>query len=283
VITVKPISPTFNTDRLLGARIVQNSGPLNASLRVRCEFYFKTPPSLSPNVRSIDAERVTENDFECRLPTTSVIRNNHVLVFEWMVESVNSQGQATPVAASGENVVHLGCSDPVQALRDLQTSVLSRFGGAPMTRSDLLLAGYIPAHSAPELATMPGQIVPGDKVFKGMGVAYVRASDVLASQNLAPSTISLDMPSLLLLLPSATGFPPDVAPPSATYSLIGWAYAVNLSTLQACLRQALAAYQSMNGSFTRRDLTRLMADSRQGSPSSPGVRLMHAFGISISG
>lgn len=227
VITSFP--PTWDAatpTKILAATITQNNGPLNPSLRVRCEFFSERPPTQLPNVRSVAAERMAGNVYNCTLTLGPQLRTNHVLLFEWLVESVNQQGQATPVARSGVKTFHVGCANPSQFLRTDQTAVLATFG-ALTTTVQILLAGYVPTHPTVH------ELNPVNKIFKGMGVAFARAQDVLAAGNFAPSGLPLSgRPNLLLFLPSATvAGRPDLAHPNATYTLIGWAYAVNLITV----------------------------------------------------
>ncbi len=218
--------------KILAATITQNGGALAPSLRVRCEFFFERPPQQLPTVRSVVADRMAGNVYNCTLTPGPQLRNNHVLLFEWFVESLNQQGQATPVARSGVKRFHVGCGNPSQFLRNDQTAVVATFG-ALTTTAQILVAGYVPTHST--VTFVPGVLGPSavNKVFKGMGVAFARAQDVLAAGNFAPSGLPVSgQPNLLLFLPSLTvAGQPDLAHPSATYSLIGWAYAVNLITV----------------------------------------------------
>jgi hypothetical protein len=138
---------------------------------------------------------------------------------------VSSQGQANPVARSGVKTFHVGCADPSRFLRDDQAAVLGSFG-ALSTTAQILLAGYLPTHPTVH------DLAPVNKVFKGMGVAFARAQDLAAAGNFVPSGLPQSgQPNLLLFLPSATvAGRPDLSHPAATYALIGWAYAVNLTT-----------------------------------------------------
>jgi hypothetical protein len=226
VITSFP--PTWDATtptKILAATITQDNGELDPSLRVRCEFFFERPPTQLPNVRSVPAQRMAGNVYNCTLTTGPQLRNNHVLLFEWIVESLNPQGQATPVARSGVKTFHVGCANPSQFLRADQAAVLGSFG-ALTTIDQILLAGYVPTH--PTLH----DLIPMNKVFQGMGVAFARLQDVAAAGNFVPSGLPLSgQPNLLLFLPSVTvAGRPDLAPPNATFALIGWAYAVNLTT-----------------------------------------------------
>jgi hypothetical protein len=186
VITSFPPSwDVTTTPKTLEARITQNNGPLARSLRVRCEFSFERPPTQLPNVRSVPAQRMPGTRYFCIIRPGSQLRNNHVLRFEWFVESLNSLGQAIPVARSGVQTFHVGCENPTQFLQNDQAAVLASFG-AVTTRTRILLAGYIPAHpvAVPMPIPLGGEI---DRVFRGMGVAFARAQDVLAAGNFAPS------------------------------------------------------------------------------------------------
>jgi len=130
----------------LVAQLPVITAPLNASLRVRCEFWFAAPPQQLPNVRSVDAHRLAGNAYNCTLPPGLAIQNNHVLLFEWLVESINQQGQANPVARSGVKQFHVGCAAPAQFLRNDQAAVLSQFGGV-LTTNQIIGFGCVPTHS----------------------------------------------------------------------------------------------------------------------------------------
>src|SRR5687767_13354897 len=81
VITAFPPNFSASTqDKILPATIVQNNGPLNDALRVRCEFFFKSPPSQLANPRSVFAQRMAGNAFNCTLPSTvsDRVKNNDV-------------------------------------------------------------------------------------------------------------------------------------------------------------------------------------------------------------
>jgi hypothetical protein len=239
VITSFP--PTFDAttpQKILAATITQNNGQLNPSLRVRCELFFVAPPTQLSNVRSVPAEQLGGNTYNCVVPPDTRIRNNHVLTFEWFVESINAQGEATPVARSGDKQFQVGCPDPAQFLRDDQTAVLARFGGV-LTSDRILSLGYVPTHPAATTLNVDvgGVTVPtpfaGNKVFRGMGVAFARSADILSAGNFVPSGMPVSgQPNLLLMQPSTTvAGRPDLAPLDATFTLLGWAYAVNLSTV----------------------------------------------------
>jgi hypothetical protein len=216
--------------KILAATITQNNGELDPRLRVRCEFSFERPAGTlqPPNVRSVPAQRIAGNDYNCTLTLGPSLRNNHVLVFEWLVESVNQQGEATPVARSGVKRFHVGCpiDDPTEFLRLDQAQVVSALG-ALTTVAQILAAGYVPTHS-----TFLDQF-PVNRVFRGMGVAFARAQDLAATGNFVPSgPPQSGHPNLLLFLPSATvAGRPDLSRPDATYRLIGWAYAANRVTV----------------------------------------------------
>ena len=229
VITAFPPNFSASTpDKILPATIIQNNGPLNDALQVRCEFFFKTPPSQLANPRSVLAQRMAGNVFNCTLPATvsERVQNNDVLVFEWIVESLNDEGDATPVARSGVQEFHVGCPNPRQFLLDDQARVLSSFG-ALTTLLQIAGAGYVPTHPAVSTGTPAG---PTSKIFRGMGVAFARVTDIPASGGFVPSGLPVSgQPNLLLFQPSATVVgQPDLASPAATFALIGWAYAVNL-------------------------------------------------------
>jgi len=238
---ITSVPPTFDAatpEKILAATITQNNGQLNPSLRVRCVIFSERPPQQLPAVRSVAAQALAGNTYNCVLPDTLRIRNNHVLLFEWLVESINEQGEANPVARSGVKQFHVGCADPAQFLRNDQAAVLGRFAGV-FTTNQLLDLGYVPTHPAVTTIEVNAGGVPvptpftGNKVFRGMGVAFARAADILAAGNFVPSGLPVSgQPNLLLMQPSTTvAGRPDLAPLGATFTLLGWAYAVNLSTV----------------------------------------------------
>lgn len=235
---IRVFPPTWDADdspKVISAVITQNNGPLSPQLRVRCDFAFATPPNQVPTWRSVDAEALAGNVWNCTLPDGLAVRNNHVLLFEWLVESTDQQGQPLAVARSDVREFHVGCADPAGFLRQEQLAVLQRFGGLT-TLDRIITQGFVPTHTT----TLPADIggisvstpIPVNKVFRGMGVAFARAQDILAAGNFVPSgTPQPGSPNLLLFLPSATvDGRPDLDAPGATYQLIGWAYAANLTS-----------------------------------------------------
>jgi len=238
---ITSVPPNFDAatpQKILAATITQNNGQLNPSLRVGCQVFFASPPQQLPTVRFVPAQQLAGNVYNCVLPASLPIRKNHVLMFEWLVESINQQGQATPVARSGVKQFHVGCPSPTQFLRNDQAAVLGRFAGV-LTSDQILGLGYVPTHPAVDTiaVNVGGVTVPtlftGNKVFRGMGVAFARSTDILAAGNFVPSGLPVSgQPNLLLMQPSTT-VPgrPDLAPLGATFTLLGWAYAVNLSTV----------------------------------------------------
>lgn len=244
---ITPVTPVWietspNTLKVLDATITQNNGPPDPALRVTCDFNFAAPPGQLAPSRTIVATPITDTLFRCTLPaaTQAAVRNNHVLVFEWIVEGA-SNGQLVPVARSGVQRFQVGCDGPaaVASLTGVQGSVLSRFG-AQMTFAQIAAAGYLPTHSTllPTITQTPLGSVSGppfvlvQKVFDGMGVAFARAIDVPGATGFVPSgPLTVASPNLLLFVPSAT-VPGDatLAAPNATFRLIGWAYAANLAS-----------------------------------------------------
>jgi hypothetical protein len=231
---ITAVRPNWNANtqtKVLAATIVQNNGPLNESLVVRCDVFRRPPRTQAPTVIPIPAERLAGNTFNCTLPDdlSDSIRNNDVVVFEWIVESMNAQGDPVPVARSPVAEFHVGCEDPAQFLRNDQQMVVNSFG-ALTTAVELAAAGYVPTH--PTVTFVNAVPFPVNKVFRGMGAAFARAQDILSAGNFVPSGLPQSgRPNLLLLLPSMTvAGSPDLSDPAATYSLIGWAYAVNLTT-----------------------------------------------------
>jgi hypothetical protein len=189
-----------------------------------------------------------------------------VLRFEWLVESVSSQGQANPVARSGLKRFHVGCADPSQFLRADQAAVLSRFGGLSTT-AQILQSGYLPSHPTVH------DLLPVNRVFKGMGVAFARAQDLAAAGNFEPSGLPQSgQPNLLLFLPSATvAGRPDLSRPDATYSLIGWAYAVNLTTAPGPFPPSVGCFPLHEWFFHEAGVHTLDGGFSLGVASAPGV------------
>jgi hypothetical protein len=230
---IETFPPSFGPGddrKAFSAVITQNGEAIDPGLVVRCDVFFGVPPTQPPIVASIAAARQAGNVFSCELPEDIVIRNNHVMNFEWVVESIND-GQAVPVARSGVRTFHIGCDDPAGFLRNDQATVLARFGELDNVVA-IGAAGYLPTHpaTAPSVPGLPSPQLQTNKVFKGMGAAFARAVDVPAGGGFVPfgTPVSGD-PNLLLFRPSATvAGSPDLADPLATYTLIGWAYAATI-------------------------------------------------------
>jgi hypothetical protein len=217
--------------KVFSAVITQNGEAIDPSLRVRCEVSFAVPRTQIATVQSIDAERQAGTVFSCALPDGTAVRNNNVMQFEWIAESIND-GEAVPVAKSGVKTFQIGCDDPAGFLRADQASVMERFG-ALTTLAAIGVAGFLPTHPTTvsvSVGGVPSPQLPTNKVFKGMGAAFARAVDVPAAGGFVPlgAPASGD-PNLLLFRPSATvEGRPDLADPFATYALIGWAYAATV-------------------------------------------------------
>ena len=215
------------------AKITQAAGALASGLSVRCEVGFAMPPGQQQTVGSLPAEQLDGNRFRCDIGTSAraAIRNNHVLVYEWLVEGVGANGQMAILGRSGLLRYQVGCDQQASAafLRNMQATVESAFGGTKKSMNQIRQMGYVPTHFTRQPLPLPPLVV--QKVFKGMGVAFARPDDLPATGGLGDgSAPRVDRPNLLLFAPDSTvSGRDDLARPGARYSLIGWGYTANLA------------------------------------------------------
>lgn len=200
-------------DMRLAATITQQGAPISGELRVRCQVSLQLTPSRFSPETNVAAVRMAGSVWNCAFPDAlrTAVRANQNIRFRWQVLSRDGEGNDLKVAETEYRDTLLDCpGGQAAAMTAENIAVVNRFGGLS-TFAQITAAGFLPSHNVASL--------------RGLGVAFVKASDAPSAVNLANAGPPvLGFPNLLLFMPLPGRNVTDLIPDDP-YTLIGWAYA----------------------------------------------------------
>lgn len=214
VIQEQPVGFTSSSDDMrLVATIQQRGQPISDALRVRCVVSLELTPTVrSPDV-TVAGQRMAGSVWNCPFPDSlrNQVRANQSIVFRWRVLSRDSQGDDLVVAETADRRFLLDCpGGQAAAMIAENIAVTNRYAGLS-TAAEIAAAGFLPSHNFAST--------------RGLGVAFVRASDAPSAVSLASAGPPiLGAPNLLIFMPQPGRNVTDVLPDDP-YTLTGWAYA----------------------------------------------------------
>jgi hypothetical protein len=244
------ISPDFpvlfsrGTSNVLNATIAQRQQPIDPALTVTCLLTLQTGPNRFDPLPPVTAVRSEGLRWRCPIPATLSlrIRANQMIRVEWQVTSPNNGGTPLMVAQSQVQETIADCGSLANRDRAYRQMQVDAFAALPrkidirdsqgrlppptFSRQDIESSGYVPTHGATS--------------FGGMGVAFIRqeaagagAVSMITGMNFGQPQLA--KPDLLLFRPNLAGSPNvlEVSNFDEPYTLIGWAYAQTIGSLNA--------------------------------------------------